>query len=154
MRSRSHSARNSYTAPRDLTEPSRFKNTVQSDSSGLPVLVDVISPIGDQAAGGDEVAREVHRRQFVLRGQRDNQIAMTNRRGARRHDQTAIRRARESRDGTLDLRRVARVDGVSRQAVRSCSRRIAVSELAQAIAGQIGGVIDVGQFNAASLMYS
>jgi hypothetical protein len=26
MRSRSHSARNSYTAPRDLTEPSRFKN--------------------------------------------------------------------------------------------------------------------------------
>ena len=32
MRSRSHSARNSYTAPRDLTEPSRFKNTVQLDS--------------------------------------------------------------------------------------------------------------------------
>src|SRR6266705_1426742 len=32
MRSRSHSARNSYTAPRDLTEPSRFPNRLRHDS--------------------------------------------------------------------------------------------------------------------------
>jgi hypothetical protein len=42
--------------------------------------------------------------------QRDDQIAMTRRRRARRHDQTAIWGAREGRDGALDLGGVAHVD--------------------------------------------
>ncbi len=41
-----------------------------------PVLVDVIRPIGDQAAGGDEGAFEVDRGQLVPGRQRDDQIAM------------------------------------------------------------------------------
>ncbi len=41
-----------------------------------PVLVDEIRPIGDQAAGGDEDAFEVDRRQLVPGRQRDDQIAM------------------------------------------------------------------------------
>ena len=42
-----------------------------------PVLVDLIRPIGDQAAGGDEGAFEVDRGQLVPGRQRDDQIAMT-----------------------------------------------------------------------------
>ena len=41
-----------------------------------PVLVDPISPIGNQAAGGDEGTLEVDRRQLVPCRQRDDQIAM------------------------------------------------------------------------------
>ena len=41
---------------------------------------------------------------------RDDQIAMNERQRARRHDQAAIRRARESRDGALDLAGIAHVD--------------------------------------------
>ena len=76
----------------------------------LPVLIDVISPIGDQAAGGDEGSVEVDRGQFVSGRQRDDQVAMTGRQRARRHDQSAIAGAREGRDGALDLAGVAHVD--------------------------------------------
>ena len=75
-----------------------------------PVLVDEIRPIGDQAAGGDEEAIGVDRGQFVPGRKRDDQIAMNDRRRARRHDQAAIRGARECRDGALDLAGVAHVD--------------------------------------------
>ena len=68
-----------------------------------PVLVDEISPIGDQAAAGDEVASVVDRGQLVPGRQRDDQLAMTHRQRARRHDQAAIAGAREGRDGALDL---------------------------------------------------
>ena len=75
-----------------------------------PVLIDPIRPIGDQAAGGDEVAIEVDRGQLVPRRKRDDQIAMNQCRPARGHDQTAIRGAREGRDGALDLAGVALVE--------------------------------------------
>ena len=39
-------------------------------------LVDVIRPVGDQAAAGDEEAVGVDRGQLVPRRQRDDQIAM------------------------------------------------------------------------------
>ena len=42
--------------------------------------------------------------------QRDDQIAMNDRQSAPRHDQAAIRGAREGRDGALDLAGVAHVD--------------------------------------------
>jgi hypothetical protein len=48
----------------------------------LPILVDDIGPIGDQAAGGDEIAFVIDRGQFVPGRQRDDQIAMKRRRAA------------------------------------------------------------------------
>ena len=75
-----------------------------------PVLVDLISPIGDQAAGRDEGAIVVDRGQPVPGRQRDDQIAMNERRPARRHDQAAIRNAREGRDGALDVAGVTKAD--------------------------------------------
>ena len=60
-------------------------------ASRAPVLVDEIGPIGDQAAGGDEEALGVDRGQFVPGRKRDDQIAMNDDNGARRHDQAAIR---------------------------------------------------------------
>src|SRR3954469_23543991 len=52
----------------------------------------------------------VDRGQFVPGRERDDQLAMTLRRGTRRHDQTSIRSAREGRDGALDLAGVTDVD--------------------------------------------
>ena len=74
------------------------------------VLVDNISAIGNQAAAGDEKTSEVDRGQLVPGGQCDDQFAITYRGSARRNDQTAIRRAREGRDGALDFVGVACVD--------------------------------------------
>src|SRR5262245_44653666 len=79
---------------------------------GVLVLVDVISPIGDQAAAGDEEAIVIHRREFVPRHQRDDQMPMNRRPPAWHHDQTAIRGAREGRDDTLDLGRLTQIDRV------------------------------------------
>src|SRR5262249_39705324 len=61
-------------------------------------------------AGGDEEAFIVDRRQLMADRQRDDQIAMKRHQVATRHDQTAIRGARESRDGALDLTGVAHID--------------------------------------------
>ena len=74
-----------------------------------PVLVDYVRPIGDQAAAGDEVPFEVDSGQLVPGRKRDDQIAMKHRQRAPCHDQTAIRGARECRDGALDLAGVADV---------------------------------------------
>ena len=67
-----------------------------------PVLVDVIRPIGDQAAGGDEEAFEVDRGQLVPGRQRDDQIAMKRRRPrspsrSGRHSERARRPRRRAR---------------------------------------------------------
>jgi len=78
----------------------------------LAVLVDLTSPIGDQAAGSGKGASIVDRGQLVAGRQRDNQIPMNKRRPTRRHDQPAIRSARESCDGALDLAGVAHVDRI------------------------------------------
>ena len=62
-------------------------------AGGTPILVDVTSPIGDQTAGGDEDTFVIDRRQFVPSRQLDDQIAMTRRGRARRHDQATAWRA-------------------------------------------------------------
>ena len=81
-------------------------------AGGATELVDIVSPVGDQAADDDEGALEVDRGQLVLGRQPDDQGAMTNRRSARRHDQPAVGRAREGRDGAVNLGRLARADRV------------------------------------------
>src|SRR4029077_7080716 len=72
-------------------------------AGGAAVLVDNIIPIGDQAPAVDKVASEVDGGQSVPSRKRDDQIAINARKPARRHDQTAIRRPRECREGALDL---------------------------------------------------
>src|SRR5262249_44200131 len=52
----------------------------------------------------------IDRGQPVLRRQRDDQFAMKDGRRGRRHDQAAVRRARQVSDAALDLAGVARVD--------------------------------------------
>ena len=48
-----------------------------------PILVAQIRPVGDQAAGGDEVAEGIYRRQSMPRCERDDQLAMNGRQCAR-----------------------------------------------------------------------
>jgi hypothetical protein len=48
-------------------------------SSRAPKLVDEIGTVGDESAGGDVKAAGKDRGQSVLRGQRDDQIAMNDR---------------------------------------------------------------------------
>src|SRR5262245_53716503 len=74
------------------------------------VLVDIICAIGDQPAAGNRGAVPVHRGQLVAGRKLDDQIDMNSRQRARRDDQTAVRGAREGRNGALDLGRVANVD--------------------------------------------
>jgi hypothetical protein len=69
-----------------------------------------IGPVGDQAAAGDVVAEGVDRRQPVPGRKGDNQIAMNHRQRAARHDQAAVRPARECGNAALDLASVARLD--------------------------------------------
>ena len=69
--------------------------------------------------------------------QRDDQIAMKRRRRARRHDQAAIRSAREGRDGTLDLAGVAHVDRAHLHAKR---RRHGLYDAELAYPGGCGGI--------------
>ena len=47
------------------------------------------------------------------RRERDDQLAVNDRRRAYRHDQAAIRRARERRDGALDLAGVGKSIGLN-----------------------------------------
>ena len=55
----------------------------------------------------------VDRGQFVPGRKRDDQLAMNDRQRAPRHDQAAIRGARECCDGALDLAGIAHVDGLN-----------------------------------------
>src|SRR5262245_23734553 len=61
-------------------------------------LVDGIRSIGNQAAGGGEVGEWVNRTQLVARRKHDDQLAVNHRRRGPRHDQAAVRLARECRD--------------------------------------------------------
>ena len=76
----------------------------------LSVLFDKIRSIGDEATNGDEEAIGVDGGQSKPGGKRNDQIAMMRRQRARRHDQAAIRGARECRDGALDFAGIAHVD--------------------------------------------
>jgi hypothetical protein len=80
----------------------------QFPSRGSGGLAD--RPLGDQAAAGDWEGVVVDRRQLVPGRKRDDQITMTLQR-APCHDQAAICRAGEGRDGALDLAGRARRSG-------------------------------------------
>src|SRR5262249_53341498 len=88
----------------------------------LPELVNEIGAVGEEAAGGGEEAVPVNRRQPIPSRERDDQIAMMQRRAAWRWDQTAIRRAREGLHRLLDLASVAQVDRDHFHPERRCHR--------------------------------
>src|SRR5215831_11753240 len=78
--------------------------------SRLPVLIEEVGSIRDQPPSGSEGALVVDSGQLVPRRKRDDQIAMKHCWRTRRHDQTAIWNARESRYRVLELAGVAEVD--------------------------------------------
>src|SRR5207249_10843961 len=84
----------------------------------LAILLDVIRPVGAQAAGSDEGALVVDRGQFVLGCELHKQIAMDQRPRAARHDQAGMRGARESCKLALDLAGIAHIDWNSLYAER------------------------------------
>src|ERR1019366_4432819 len=88
-----------------------LEDTIDIPSRAL-VLVDQMRPVGDQAAAGDEVAFVVDRGQFMPGRQRDDQFAVNRAQRARCQDQAAIRGARETCDGALDLAGVTHVDRI------------------------------------------
>jgi len=69
----------------------------------VPILIEYIIPIRDQATTGDECASEVDFGQFVTGRECNAQLAMNRRKCASGHDQTAIGRPCEVRDVALDL---------------------------------------------------
>jgi hypothetical protein len=68
----------------------------------LPVLVDIISPIGDQATGDDEGTFWANCRQLMSNRQRGYHLAMMQRRRAPCHDQRRPRQALRSSEAQRD----------------------------------------------------
>jgi len=79
-------------------------------TSGEAVLVNPITSVSDQATSGREVALRVYRRQLVPRCKGNDKIAIAPSGRAPRHDQTAVRRAREGRYSAFNLATFAQVD--------------------------------------------
>src|SRR5262249_23807889 len=100
-------------------------------------LLDVIGTVGDQAAGGGEVAFIVDRGQPVPRRKRDDQIAMNDRQRAPCQYQTAIRAPCEGRKRALHLPGVAPADGAQPHPKR---RRHGLNCAPQANPGRYGGI--------------
>jgi hypothetical protein len=70
---------------------------------GAGILVQLIRPVGDQAARTGKIAEGVDRGQLVPGRQRGERPRMVRPELARRQDQSAIRTLREVRNGTLDF---------------------------------------------------
>ena len=64
-------------------------------ASSLPVLINRVSPVRDEATFSDVEMVRIDRRQSVSRRQRDDQIPIIDRQRASGSDQTAIRSARK-----------------------------------------------------------
>ena len=75
-----------------------------------PVLVNRISPVGDEPTLADEVAERVDRGQLLPSRQRDDQVTMNRRRRAPGDDQPAIRAARHCREAAFDFAGIAHID--------------------------------------------
>src|SRR6516164_332095 len=111
-------------------------------AGGAAELVDKTRPIRDQAAGSDEKALVVDCGQLVPSRQRDDQIAMSCRQWASRYDQTAIRAAREGRDGVLNLAWLAHAEWTQFHAYR---RRHGLDSAKLAGPGGYGGIANDGR---------
>ena len=77
---------------------------------GASILIIKIRPIGDQSAGSNKSPLNVYRGQLVARGRCDDQIDVGCPYATRRHDQSAIWRLCEVRDGAFNLIWLAEID--------------------------------------------
>src|SRR5262249_32630232 len=75
-----------------------------------PILVEEIRPVGDQAAGCDEVTLDVDPWQLVASREAHDQIAMNKSQRTAGDDQATIRRTRKGSKRALDLAGIAHVD--------------------------------------------
>src|SRR5262249_6780916 len=80
-------------------------------TGGAAEGIDRVGAIGDQPAVHDEVAVSINRGQPMPGRERNYQLAMHRPCRGTRHNQAAIRLAREYRDGALDLAGIADIDG-------------------------------------------
>src|SRR5262249_16034102 len=89
------------------------------------------------AAGGDVRTFVVDRGQVMPGRQLDDQAAVKVRQTARRQDQAAIRRARQSRYGAFDFTGIAHVDRIDLDPVRG---RSSLDDAERCRTGRIGGI--------------
>src|SRR5215472_4687763 len=87
---------------RKVGRPLAFENAIDV-TSGLPVGINRVWPITDQATGGDERAPWVGSRQSMSGCKRDDQIAIIINQGACHHDQPAIGSACKFSNGALNV---------------------------------------------------
>jgi hypothetical protein len=76
-------------------------------AGGTAILVTQIAPVGDQAAGADEVAEGVDRRQLVPDCERGDMVRPEL---TCRHNHPAVRAAGEFGNGVLDLPGIAQIN--------------------------------------------
>src|SRR5262245_37497906 len=86
-----------------------FKDAINV-GGGAVILVQLIDPVGDQAARTAKIAEGVDRRQLVPGRQRGERPRIVRPELARRHDQSTIRTLRELRNGTLNFAGIPQVD--------------------------------------------
>src|SRR5262249_15189346 len=86
-----------------------------------PGKIDDVSPVRDQSAGGWKYSPVVNRRQFVLGGKPDDQLATYDRQCARCRNQAAIVRPRKGPNYAFKLGSVTRADRNQLQSERWCS---------------------------------
>ena len=79
-------------------------------AGGAAVLVDLIWPVGDQAAAGDEKPFGVDCGQSMLVCEGDDQIAMPDRGSTQRNNDAAVGLAGKIRQRTFDPSDIARVN--------------------------------------------
>ena len=106
-----------------------------------PVLVDDVWPIGGQAAPGYKEAQRVDGGQAIAGRQRDDQIAMADRRPNSCHDQAEIRPTRKRRDNTLNFTDVAQGERLQPLTPAQCSGLRQTAELMKDSARRAGPLL-------------
>src|SRR5262245_11277926 len=79
-------------------------------AGSAPALIDVISSVGDQTAGSNELPFEINGRQLTFSRKLNDEVAMNVRQPAPDNDQTTIQGTGEGRNRVLNLGGVAQVD--------------------------------------------
>src|SRR6516165_12001015 len=87
-------------------------------ASSLPVLINRVRCVRDEATVSDEETERIDRRQSVSRCQRDDQIAIIAAKRASGSDQTAIRSASKFGDSPLDVSGVSPTERAHLQSQR------------------------------------
>src|SRR6516225_786100 len=87
---------------------------------GLPILVDRVRTVVDQASLGDEIPERVNGGQSMSVGLRDDLLALNDRQGIWQNDQPTVRLTCEFIDIALQSTRIAEVQGTRFYLLRRC----------------------------------